>query len=38
MVSEYGYITVTQLEAYTGIDYEATFATYTDAYVEAQIS
>lgn len=38
MASTYGYITVAQLEAYTGINYETTFATYTDAYVEAQIS
>lgn len=38
MVSEYQYITVAKLEAYTGIDYATTFATYTDAYVEAQIS
>lgn len=38
MASDYGYITVALLEAYTGIDYETTFATYTDAYVLAQIS
>ncbi len=38
MASTYGYITVANLEVYTGINYEATFATYTDAYVEAQIS
>lgn len=38
MVSVYGYITVAILEAYTGIDYETTSATYTNAFVEAQIS
>jgi len=38
MGSTYGYITVTQLEAYTGIDYGTTKATYTDTLVEAQIS
>ena len=38
MASEYGYITLAALEAYTGIDYEATFATYIDAFVDAQIS
>jgi len=38
MASLYGYITVANLEAYTGINYEATKATYTDAFVEAQIS
>ena len=38
MVSTYGYITNTLLEAYTGIDYETTFATYVDAFVDAQIS
>lgn len=38
MASVYGYITVAELEAYTGINYEATKATYTDAFVEAQIS
>ena len=38
MGSTYGYITLAALEAYTGIDYEATFATYTDIYVDAQIS
>lgn len=38
MVSAYGYITVAELEAYTGIDYETTKATYTDAFVTAQIS
>lgn len=36
--SEYGYITTAQLEAYTGINYETTSATYTDVYVEAQIT
>ena len=38
MASTYEYITVANLEAFTGIDYETTFATYTDAFVEAQIS
>lgn len=38
MVSTYEYITLAALEAYTGIDYEATFATYTDIFVNAQIS
>ena len=38
MVSTYGYITVAQLEAYTGINYETTSAVYTDAFVEANIS
>lgn len=38
MVSTYGYITLAALEAYTGIDYEATYATYIDAFVDAQIS
>lgn len=38
MVSSYGYITNTLLEAYTGINYETTFATYIDAFVDAQIS
>ena len=38
MASDYGYITVALLEAYTGINYETTFATYTDAFVLAQIS
>ena len=38
MASEYGYITVANLEAYTGINYETTSATYTDAFVLAQIS
>jgi len=37
-MSTYGYITVANLEAYTGIDYETTSATYTDAFVNAQIS
>jgi len=37
-MSEYGYITVANLEAYTGINYETTSATYTDAFVAAQIS
>ena len=38
MASEYGYITVANLEAYTGINYETTDAGYTDAFVDAQIS
>ncbi len=38
MASTYGYITVANLEAYTGINYETTDAAYTDAYVEAQIT
>lgn len=38
MGSTYGYITIAELEAYTGIDYETTSAVYTDAFVEAQIS
>lgn len=38
MASLYGYITVANLEAYTGINYETTKAKYTDAFVEAQIS
>ncbi len=38
MVSTYGYITLAALEVYTGINYEATFATYIDAFVDAQIS
>ena len=38
MASVYGYITVANLEAYTGIDYETTLAKYTDVFVEAQIS
>lgn len=38
MASEYGYITVALLEAYTGINYETTSAVYTDAFVLANIS
>lgn len=38
MVSVYGYITIAELEAYTGINYETTYATYTDAFVDAQIT
>ena len=38
MGSTYGYITVAELEAFTGINYETTFATYVDAFVEAQIT
>ena len=36
--SLYGYITTAELEAYTGIDYETTSATYTDIFVEANIT
>ena len=38
MASEYGYITVALLEAYTGIDFETTNAIYDDDFVAAQIS
>lgn len=38
MTSVYNYITVALLEAYTGINYESTSATYTDVFVLAQIS
>lgn len=38
MASEYGYITVAELETYTGIDYETTKATYTDAFVIERIT
>ena len=38
MVSTYQYITLAALEAYTGIDYQTTSATYIDAFVDAQIS
>lgn len=38
MASLYGYITVANLEAYTGIDYETTSATYDNTFVEATIS
>jgi len=38
LVSEYQYITIAKLEAYTGINYETTYATYIDAFVDAQIS
>jgi hypothetical protein len=39
MVSTYGYITLANLEAYTGIDYSAVNATkYSDANVEAIIT
>ena len=31
------YVTLLELEAYTGIDYETTNALYLDAFVEAQI-
>lgn len=36
--SEYGYITVAQLEAHTGVDYSVLDATFTDGVIEAQIS
>ena len=36
--SIYSYLTVTELEAYTGIDYEANNTTYTDLVVEAKIT
>lgn len=36
--SVYNYITTAQLEAYTGIDYATTSATYTDIFVEANIT
>lgn len=38
MGSVYGYITVANLEAYTGIDYETTDGTYDDTFVEATIT
>ena len=38
MGSTYGYITIVELEAYTGIDYETTYAIYTDTFVDAQIT
>ncbi len=39
MVSEYGYLTLENLENFTGIDYSAVNATaYTDARVEANIT
>jgi len=38
MVSEYEYITVAELETYTGIDYSALLATFTNGVIEAQIS
>lgn len=38
MVSEYQYITIEKLEKYTGIDYETTYAIYTNTFVDAQIS
>ena len=37
-MSTYGYITVANLESYTGIDYETTSATYDDTFVNVQIS
>lgn len=36
--SEYGYITVAELEAYTGIDYSAIDVGYTNVFIEAQIT
>lgn len=38
MATEYEYITIAALEAYTGINYETTNAVYIDAFVEANIS
>lgn len=38
MVSVYGYITVANLEAYSGIDYSATAGAFTDAIIEACIT
>lgn len=38
MASEYGYITVTELENFTNTDYSAVDATYTDTVIEANIS
>jgi len=37
MVSEYEYITVAELEGYSGIDYSALDATFTDTVIEEQI-
>ena len=37
-VSEYGYITTAELEAYTGIDYDTIDVDYTDVFVEVNIS
>lgn len=38
MVSIYQYITVAELEAYTGMDYSAIDALFTNTVIEAQIS
>lgn len=38
MVSEYEYITVAELEAYTAIDYSVIDASFTNTVIEAQIS
>ena len=38
MASEYGYITVANLESYMAIDFETTDASYTDSVVEMRIS
>lgn len=38
MASDYEYITVAELETYTGIDYSAKDATFTNGVIEAQIS
>lgn len=38
MTSEYGYTTVAGLETFTGRDYSAINASYTDSVIEAQIS
>jgi len=38
MVSVYEYITVANLEAFSGVDYSARLAKYTDTVLEAQIT
>lgn len=38
MASEYGYITVADLESYTSTDYSAIYSLYTDTVIEAKIS
>ena len=38
MVSEYEYITVAELEAYSGMDYSAIDSLFTNTVIEAQIS
>ena len=37
-MSDYGYLTIVNLEKYTGIDYETTNALYDDDFVNAHIS